>query len=351
MTTNNVAPPRRPSLTGLIAMAMFCGLLGSCGQESAPPDTGQERLILYTSLAEDRAIAIVRAYPEATGVVINHMLESDDVLIEKMVAKEHYPGADVLLISGAGALASAVDSDVLRPIRSETLEHDLAAHFRDPDGYWFAIGARAELIVFDRRVVDAAEVSGYAALGDPRWAGRLCLQRGSVARSRSLVAALIAALGERDAELAVRGWRANLATSVFDEQPDLLAAIEGGDCAIGIAGSDEVARFVADGAAENLGYIFPDSGAGGTQLDLTAAGVSRHANDPDGAARFIEWLVSPEGQRILRDADFDLAVDGATSPRSPLYGWSDFDVSPMGASRTGYLQPEAIRLMERARYR
>ena len=351
MQTNDIAAPRWSSSAGLIAIAMCCGLLGSCGQESAPPDTGQERLILYTSLAEDRAIAIVRAYPEATGVVINHLLESDDVLIEKMVTKEHYPGADLLLISGAGALARAVDSDVLRPIRSEALDRDLAAHYRDPDGYWFAVGARAEMIVVDRRVVDAAAVTGYAALGDPLWAGRLCLQRGTVARNRSLVAAMIAALGERDAELAVRGWRGNLATSVFDEQRDLLAAIEDGDCAIGIAGSDAVARFVADGSGENLGFVFPDSGAGGTQLDLTAVGVSRHANDPDGATRFIEWLVSPAGQQVLRDTDFDFAVDDVTSPQSPLDGWPDFDVSPMGVSRTGYLHPEATRLIERARYR
>ena len=331
--------------------ALLLAMLAACGEEPATGDPAASRLILYTSLPDERALAIVRAYPEASGTVIHHMLESDDVLIRKMADKEHHPGADVLLISGAGALARAVDHDVLRPIRREMLTAVLDEPFRDPDAYWFAVGFRAELIAYDRRVVDAMDIRGYAALADERWRDKLCLQRGDSERSRSLAAAMIAVLGERDAELAVRGWRENLATSTFDEQRELLAAIERGECPIGIVSSDEYARFVAGGDARNLSFTVPDDDAGGTQLDLTAVGVSRHANDADAAVRFVEWLVSADGQRVLHESHYDFPVDDVLPLPPPMNEWPRFAVSPVHASRTGYLHTDAELLIERARFR
>ena len=79
----------------------------------------------------------------------------------------------------------------------------------------------------------------------------------------------------------MRGWRANLATSVFDDQAALLAAIDDGTCAVGIVGSDALARYSARDGETNLGSVFPDAESGGTRFDLTAAGVSRHANDAE----------------------------------------------------------------------
>ncbi len=326
-------------------------LVASCGDAPAPPADDAGMLVLYTSLPAERADRIASAYKEATGTVVNYMLESEPVLIEKMVQKEHYPGADVLLISGAGHVAGAVDEDVLRPLRSPALEEALDAAYRDPDGFWFGTGVRAEVIAFDQRAVDPAELTGYAALGDQRWLGKLCLQRSVAERSRSLIATMIARQGTRDAELAVRGWRANLATSVFDTQRELLQAIEAGDCALGVVSSDAVARFMAGEKAEHLGVHFPAAAAGGVTLGLTAAGVSRHANDPAAAQRFVEWLVSPIGQAALHGLGYEFPVIEVHSLDMPRDGWRGFAVSPVHTARAGLLYQDAVLLAERARYR
>lgn len=328
--------------------------LAACGRDAEPPAASDPehaaKLVLYTSLPDDRAAAVADAYGDATGVIVNVMTDSDAMLIDKLVRKEHYPGADVLLISGTGHLAMATDSDVLRPIDGPAFDAVPDA-YRDPDGFWFGVGVRAELIVYDRRAVDAASLGGYASLADDGWRGRLCLRPGASERSRALVAALIAALGEREAELVVRGWRANLAQSLFDAERDLLFAIESGECAVGIAGSDEVARFLADGLADNLRYRFPTDDDVGTQIGLTAAGVARHANDPALAARFVEWLVSLEGQTTLQIGSFDYPVLGQLAPATPLDGWPSYSRSSMSPSRIGYRFQDATLLVERARYR
>ena len=213
------------------------------------------------------------------------------------------------------------------------------------------MGVRAELVVYDQRSVDAADLGAYAELGEEHWRGKLCLQRGASERSRSLIAALIAERGERDAELAVRGWRANLAASVFDEQRDLLLAVESGECAVAIASSDEVAAFVGEGLAEHLRWHFPPPAAGGALQHITAAGVARHANNAELATRFVEWLASPGGQRALHAGGKDYPVNPDVQLPSPLDAWPSYSASPVGASRVAYLDQDAVRLAQRARYR
>jgi len=341
--------PRACFAAVLVAVSMV-----SCSNESNPPPataTGAApMLVLYAALPAERMARVATRYRDESGVQVNYMIESDDILIDKLVNKEHRPGADVLLVSGSGHLAQAVEADVLRPVSSSILNAAIEDTMRDPDGYWFGLGHRAEMIVFDDRQVNAASLGGYADLAGDNWRGKLCLHRGARERSRSLVAALIAMLGERDAELVVRGWRENLALSVFDEQRDLLLAIESGDCAVGIASSDQVGQLSKAGQAGNIGRHFPPADVGGTLQQVIAAGVSRHANDAALATRFLEWLASPGGQAALHEDGTDYPLQGMDLA-PPLDSWPDYSPSPITASRSGYLQREAQQLIERARYR
>lgn len=336
-------------------LAVIASLLGmSCSQEAGPPPATTSKapmLVLYASMPAERIANIASAYADSAGIIVNYMVDSDEVLIDKLIRKEHLPGADVLMIAGAGHLAQAVDSDVLRPIASARLKETVSESLRDPDGYWFGVGVRAELIVYDHRRVEAPTLGGYADLATGIWHGKLCLQRSVNERSRSLVAALIAEHGERQAEIIVRGWRANLATSVFDSQRDLLLAIESGACAIGVVSSDEVARFISEGLVQNLRFHFPSADDGGTQLRLTAAGVARHANDAAMATEFVEWLASPSGQRALHAGSSEYPANPDVAPISPIDSWPRYSASPIGASRSGFLYQDAILLVQRARYR
>lgn len=345
-----------PGRSGIACCMLLASVvLTSCGDRpEAPPAaaaSGGDMLVLYTALPAERMSRLAERYLEDTGVLVNYMVESDDVLIDKLVRKEHRPGADVLLVSGASHLADAVDADVLRPVNSETLANAVAEPSRDPDGYWFGVGQRAEVLVYDPRRVQAESLGGYAGLADNKWQGQLCLQRGSSERMRSMVAALIAASGEREAELVVRGWRANLATSVFDDQQDLLQAIEDGTCAVGIVGSDQFAEFAQRGGAVNSRVHFPSADDGGTLQETIAAGVARHANDAGLATGFVEWLVSADGQAALHDGGTDYPLAGVAELSAPLDSWPDYSPSPISASRAGYLRNEAQLLIERARYR
>jgi iron(III) transport system substrate-binding protein len=330
------------------SLLIACLAVMSCSQDKAASNQGSatvQPLILYSSLPEERVRAVTAAYTESSGIAMHYMLDSAPGLIEKLVTKAHRPTADVLLIADAGQLAAAADADVLRPIRAESMQTRIPVALRDPDHYWFGLSVRAVTIVYDPGSVDPARLGSYASLADEEWFGRICLLRSTAQSSHTLIASLIAVLGVRDAELVVRQWRKNLARPLFSNARDLLLALEAGHCEVGIVASDAIAEFVAEQQAALIAMHWPSADDGGALLNLTGAGVTRHASNPQQAVAFLEWLATEDGQRILRASGRDYPANPQVAPAFP------FDTSPIQSARLGYLLPDVLRLVERARYR
>ncbi len=329
-------PGRRPLLAvalGLAGIALFaCGDKPATEELPPRPDLGDAELVLYTSLAHENVVAITDAWRESSGVTVSFLIDDASALIDKMANKEHYPGADLLLLSESVGISSAVDRDVLRPLPRSESSADGSALPVDADGYWRAVGITADLIV-RAAAIDAPAT--YAELGDARYKGELCLRRGIDPRSVALVAGMADSLGARDAELAVRGWRYNLAAAAFDTEADLLQAIFAGDCAIGIVDSRSVAAI--DAWPAGITASPPTDTAAGVHVHPLAIGVSRHARDPETAGRFIDWLGSPDGQAALEAAAAAPGVDAVPEA--------------MRETLPYYLYEDAELLIERARYR
>jgi iron(III) transport system substrate-binding protein len=327
--------------------------LAGCGRQAGAPGPATVNapvaIVVYSALTQERTLAITDAYRQATGTTVNVLVEPGVELVASMARKEHYPGPDVVLLSGGGQLVAAMDADVLRPVRIDRSETGLDGVADDPDGYWHAIGVVADAIVYRADSVDEQAPGGYASLGEPGFAGKLCLRRGNDDRSRLLVASLIATLGARDAELAVRGWRSNLVASAFDSEAELVAALAAGQCTIGIAGTDSVSRYLDEYPDAELRVHLPAAADGGTLLHPAAAGVARHANDADAAQRFLTWLLTQEGQRVLHTRGGEFPVIAGVPGKPDAIAAEPVPASVMPQVLFSYA--DAIALIERARYR
>ncbi len=308
-------------------------------------------LVVYSSLPDEIVRSVTDAYTAVSGTRVNYMLDDEATLIGKLERKEHRPGADILLIPGTGYLAYAVESDVLRPTNSQDLRQNVPENMRDPDHYWFGLSAHAVTIVYDERVVDPANLVNYSGLSDEMWVGQLCLLTSSRTSSRTLVAFLIAELGEKDAEIVVRRWMNNLAEPVFSTARDLLLAVEEGLCQVAFVASDDVVKSQIEGTAQHVAIYWPSMDSGGSQLNLLGGGVTRHAGSPARAVEFLEWLATEEGQRSLHQSSHGFPVNEALKSSAALDTWVESDASLAEPARLGYLHEEASLLVERARYR
>jgi iron(III) transport system substrate-binding protein len=251
----------------------------------------------------------------------------------------------------AGELWNAAERGLLRPVSSATLVKNVPAHLRDPGNRWFGLSMRARTIAYSPERVEPAQLSSYEALAGPAWKGRLCLRTSKKVYNQSLVATMIASLGEEKTEQVVRGWVANLATDVFANDTQLLEAIAAGQCDVGIVNTYYFGRIVKERADFPLKLFWANQGAGGTHVNISGAGVTSHSRQSAAATRFLEWLSAGPAQAHFAAANMEFPVNPAATVDPLVQSWGKFEPSLVNVAEAGRLQPAAVRLMDRAGYR
>jgi iron(III) transport system substrate-binding protein len=251
----------------------------------------------------------------------------------------------------AGELWNAAQRGLLRPLESPTLERNIPAHLRDPQGRWFGLSMRARTIAYSTRRVDPASLSTYEALAGADWKGRLCLRTSKKVYNQSLVATLIATQGEATTERIVRGWVANLATDVFANDTQLLEAIAAGQCDVGIVNSYYYGRIVKERPDFPVRLFWANQSAGGVHVNISGAGVVASSRKAAAATRFLEWLSDGAAQAHFAAVNMEYPANPAVAVDPLVKSWGSFESSQLNVTEAGRLQPAAVRLMDRAGYR
>jgi iron(III) transport system substrate-binding protein len=320
------------------------GLLAACGR--APTE-----LVVYSARNEQLIKPIFDRYSQETGQAIRFVTDDAGPLIERLAAEGADSPADILLTVDAGELWYAADRGLLHPVRSPTLEADIPAHLRDPEGRWFGLSVRARTIVHSTERVKPEELSGYAELADPRWKGRLCLRTSKKVYNQSLVAMLMAEHGEASTEAIVKGWVANLATEPFSNDTLLMEAIVAGQCDVGIVNTYYFGRLLRDKPGLPLRLFWADQQTNGVHVNVSGAGVTAHAPRPEAARKFLEWLSTAEAQAMFAGLNLEYPANPAVKSDPIVAAWGGFKPSAMNVAKAGELQARAVRLMDRAGYR
>jgi iron(III) transport system substrate-binding protein len=337
------------------ALATACGSepeSGAPGESGASADAPAERVVVYSARAEHLIKPIFDRYTEETGVEVAYTTDKEQPLIQRLLAEGENTDADMLLTVDAGNLWYAAEQGVLRPVDSPVLEENIPGYLQDPQNRWFALSVRARTIVYSTERVDPAALTGYAALADDTWQGRLCLRTSKKVYNQSLVAMLIARYGEERTEEIVRGWVDNLAADVFSNDTRLMEAIVAGQCDVGIVNTYYFGRLQKEqGADLPMALHWPPGETGGVHINVSGGGVTKYAPRPEAAIALLEWLSSPGAQEMFAGLNLEFPANPAV-PSDPLVAaWGEFEASDMPVAQAGELQADAVRLMDRAGYR
>jgi len=318
--------------TALLCSALMSFVVAACEAPDAPA------IVVYAARDIDSIRDVLDSYSDATGETVLLITENGRDLIDRLSVEKHRATADLVITDSIAHLWTAKENDNLRPSSSEMLETKGPENLRDPEKFWFALSVIGRTIAYDKRQLGPDEVTSYSALGDDRWRGKLCLTSATDADSQSQIAMMILEHGDRPTEIIVRSWIANLAIPVVKDHTTLLNAIEDGQCSLGIVNSDDLARYSRDKPNTSVARIWPATGA---YVSIVGAAVTRHAANPAGALRLLEWLSSNNGQKRL-------AGPGLTIPVSR---WDNRDGLQISLAAAGYYHEDAVKLMERAHYR
>ncbi len=325
---------------------------------SVPALAEDKVLNLYSSRHYQSDEALYEAFTRQTGIRVNRIEAGEDALIERIRNEGARSPADVLITVDAGRLWRAEQLGLFQPVRSALLERRVPASFREPGGHWFGFSMRARVIAYHKARVQPAEVATYAALAEPKWKGRICVRSSSNIYNLSLMGALIEHLGAAQAEGWARAVRANLARDPKGGDTDQIKGVAAGECDVAIANHYYYARLAGSAkaderaVAEKVGIVFPDQAGRGTHVNISGAGVLKHAPHRDAAVKFLEYLASDDAQRYFADGNNEWPVVASVRVNNPvLAALGAFKYDPLNVAVLGRNQPESQKLYDRVAWK
>ena len=320
----------------LAALLLLAALLPATAASAA-------ELNLYSTREPGLLEPLLARFTEKTGVKVNTVFLSKG-LAERVAAEGASSPADVLMVVDIGNLAELVKRGVTQPIRSEALEKAIPAALRDPDGNWVALSQRARAIFASKeRVKD--EALTYEDLAEPRWRGKICIRSGQHPYNTALFAAMLAKHGEPATAEYLKGLKANLARRPGGGDRDVARDILAGICDVGLSNTYYAGLMLSGSGgpeqkrwAEAVHVILPTfkggaTEAGGTHVNVSGAAVAKHAPNRAEAIKLLEFLATPEAQRLYADANYEYPVLPGVEP-DPIvarFGKLKMDPTPLGA--------------------
>jgi iron(III) transport system substrate-binding protein len=317
---------------------------------SATPALSDE-VVVYSARNEQLIKPLFDAYTKETGVNIRFVTDKEGALLQRLKAEGENTPADMLITVDAGNLWEAAREGSLKPVQSKVLAANVPAHLRDPGNQWFGLSVRARTIFFNNQKVKPADLTTYEDLGNPKWKGRLCLRTSKKVYNQSLVAMMIAEHGETLTEQMVRSWVDNLATAPFPDDTKMLEAIAAGQCDVGIANTYYFGRLIEKKPGLPLSIFWPNQKGSGVHVNVSGAGITKHAKHEKEAIKLLEWLSSDKAQNLFADVNLEYPVNPVTKTDPVVAAWGQFKQNPVNVSKAGELQATAVKLMDRAGYK
>lgn len=337
-------------VTSLLIAALFSSTLSTTV-------VGEERVLnIYSARHYQTDEQLYAGFTKSTGIRINRIEGKEEELLERLRNEGANSPADVFITVDAARLSAAHELGLFTPVQSKILESRIPAHLRAED--WFSFSTRARVIVYAKNAVKAEDVQSYADLADPKLKGKVCTRSGSHPYNLSLMASIIAHHGEAKAEAWARGVVANFARPPKGGDTDQIKAVAAGECSVAISNSYYVARLMRSDKAEDkrdvdrIGVVWPDQNANGTHINVSGAGVLKHAPHKEAAVKFLEYLASDDTQRHFADGNNEWPAVPSVKVANPALdklGKFKADTLPVGS--LGMYRAKAQMIFDRVGFR
>lgn len=307
-----------------------------------------DEVVVYSSRIDELIKPVFDAYTQKTGVKIKFITDKEAPLMQRIKAEGENATADLLLTVDAGNLWQAEQMGILQPFTSKVIDSNIPLQYRSSNHAWTGLSLRARTLAYSTDRVKPSELTTYEALADKQWEGRLCLRTAKKVYNQSLTATLIETHGAEKTEEIIKGWVNNLSTDVFSDDIAVLDAINAGQCDVGIVNTYYYGRLHKQKPNLAVKLFWPNQGDRGVHVNLSGIGLTKHAPHPEAAKALVEWMTTPEAQKIFADVNQEFPANPAVAPSAEVASWGKFVADTLPVEIAGKRQAEAIRLMDRA---
>ncbi len=303
--------PRLPLLAVLLAAAA----LGGCGDSRTP-------VVLYSPHGRD-LLSLVETTYEAShpGIDVRWLDMGSQEVFDRIRSEKANPQADVWFGGPDTIFGRGAREGLLQPYRPAWADA-VPADSRDPQDLYFGAYRSMPVLVYNSAAVAAADApKDWDDLLDPRWRGQILIRDPLASGTMRTVFGMILARSVDETGSPDRGFewlrRLDGQTKQYVLNPALM--IEQLTRQEGLVTVWDLTDILwQQKRGKPLGFDFP---ASGTPVIDDSIGLVAGARHPAAAKAFIDWVGSPEAQRLAADKAFRLPARSDLS-RSDLPAWA-----------------------------
>ena len=272
-----------------------------------------------------------------------------------MAAEGANSPADLILTVDIARLYRYEDLDLLAKIDSKILNEKIPSYLRSKNNTWFGLSKRTRAIAISRERVKSGQVLRYEDLADPKLKGKICTRPGSHVYNRALMASMIAAKGENDAEKWAKGLVSNLAKRPQGNDRSQLKSIYSGECDVAIINHYYYGKLTYSKNPDHRKWakasiiVFPNQGNSdrGAHVNISGGGVVKFSKNKEIAINFLEFLVTDQAQVMYGDVNFEYPINNKSKLPKRLKALGTFKEDNLLIEKIAKLAPKAQEIIDK----
>jgi iron(III) transport system substrate-binding protein len=296
----------------------------------------------------------IEAYTKKTGVKLN-VVYSSKGLAQRLAAEGANSPADLILTVDIARLYRYEDLNLLAKIDSKILNEKIPPYLRSKNNTWFGLSKRTRAIAISRERINSGQVLRYEDLADPKLKGKICSRPGSHVYNRALMASMIAAKGENDAEKWAKGLVSNLAKRPQGNDRSQLKSIYSGECDVAIINHYYYGKLTYSKNPDHRKWakasiiVFPNQGNSdrGAHVNISGGGVVKFSKNKEIAINFLEFLVTDQAQVMYGDVNFEYPINNKSKLPKRLKALGTFKEDNLLIEKIAKLAPKAQEIIDK----
>lgn len=282
------------SLAVFFCLSLFVAGMAAPGAVRADTD---KVLNMYVAYGDPGKIAA--EFKKDTGIQVKFLTMSSGEVLTRLRAEKLNPGSDVWFGGGSDAFIQAAKEKLIAPYMAPNAK-DVAPAFKDADGYWTGVS----LVVVGFTVnTDRIKKRGltipktWTDLTSPKYNDEILASNPNTSGTAyTTVSGILQIFGDE------QGWKT--LGKIYDNVPFLTKSGSApgkkalaGEFAIGISPDPHIMKLRNPDAP--LQAVFPTDGVLAWPSPVALIAGCKH---PENAKAFINWSLSPRGQKVLMQA-------------------------------------------------
>jgi len=296
----------------------------------------------------------IEAYTKKTGIKLN-VVYSSKGLAQRLAAEGANSPADLILTVDIARLYRYEDLNLLAKIDSKILNEKIPPYLRSKNNTWFGLSKRTRAIAISRERINAGQILRYEDLADPKLKGKICSRPGSHVYNRALMASMIAAKGENDAEKWAKGLVSNLAKRPQGNDRSQLKSIYSGECDVAIINHYYYGKLTYSKNPDHRKWakasiiVFPNQGNSdrGAHVNISGGGVVKFSKNKEIAINFLEFLVTDQAQVMYGDVNFEYPINNKSKLPKRLKALGTFKEDNLLIEKIAKLAPKAQEIIDK----